>query len=37
MLAAQFRKFDEEKAELFEQMRELERASSDYKNIKATY
>lgn len=37
MIAAQFRKFDEEKAELFEQIRELEKASSDYKSVKNLY
>ena len=37
MLAAQFRKFDEEKAEFYEQIRELEKATGDYKNIKKEY
>ncbi len=36
-LAAQFRKFDEEKAELFDQIRELEAAAGNYKNIKKDY
>ena len=37
MLAAQFRKFDEEKAEFYEQIRELEQATGDYKKIKREF
>lgn len=36
-LAAQFRKFDEEKVELFEQLKELDKAAGNYKNIKKEY
>eukprot|EP00347_Sterkiella_histriomuscorum_P012889 403366830 len=37
MLAAQFRKFDEEKAEFFEQIRELEQVAGDYKKVKRDF